>query len=88
FGFVVNANVKVDLYKGGRIVDSDSGMMRIPIAVSSPHYSDVLSMMLAASGKADAQAGEPFRWRVCDLFYIADWNNANDIAKANEKKNR
>ncbi|KAJ2393410.1 hypothetical protein GGI23_005044 [Coemansia sp. RSA 2559] len=88
FGFVVNANVKVDLYKGGRIVDSDSGMMQIPVAVSSPHYFGVQSMMNAISGEVDAQEEEPFRWRVCDLFYIADWNNANDIAKAKESNSR
>ncbi|KAJ2555750.1 hypothetical protein EV175_002191 [Coemansia sp. RSA 1933] len=87
YGFVVNAKVKVDLYKGTRIVDSDTGTMRIPVSVSSPHYPSVKSVMTALSGNKEDQVDEPFRWRVSDLFHLADQNNASNIAKATMKKN-
>ncbi|KAJ1663030.1 hypothetical protein IW140_005773 [Coemansia sp. RSA 1813] len=87
YGFVVKTNVKVELYKHNRIVDSDSGMMQIPVAVSSPHYFGMQAMMDAVSGGENVQSEEPFRWKVCDLFYIADRNNADSIAKENENNN-
>ncbi|KAJ2514619.1 hypothetical protein GGI11_004017 [Coemansia sp. RSA 2049] len=81
YGFVASANVKVNLRKGSRVVDSESGVMQIPISISTPHYFGTLGMINAVSGNEEAMAEEPFRWRVCDLFYIADWNNANSAAK-------
>ncbi|KAJ2402351.1 hypothetical protein GGI23_000773 [Coemansia sp. RSA 2559] len=86
FGFVVNAHVKVDLYKGKRIIDSDSGVMPIPIAISTPHYLDMHVMANVVSAGEGSENEEPFRWRVCDLFYIADSDNANNAAQANKKK--
>ncbi|KAJ1663054.1 hypothetical protein EV178_005357 [Coemansia sp. RSA 1646] len=85
FGFVVNANIKIGLYKDNQLIDSDSGMMQIPIAISSPHYLGMQALIDAvAAGK---QAEEPFRWRVCDLFYAAALNNANEVFMANKENN-
>ncbi|KAJ1661725.1 hypothetical protein IW140_006326 [Coemansia sp. RSA 1813] len=90
FGFIVDADVKVDLYKNNCIIDSDSGMMKIPIAISTPHLLGINGMAEAVSAGEKAEAEKPFEWRVCDLFYIADRNNANEIekAKANEDTNK
>ncbi|KAJ1769170.1 hypothetical protein LPJ74_004286 [Coemansia sp. RSA 1843] len=80
FGFVVKANVKADLYKGNHIIDGDSGMMEIPVAISTPHYVGIQNMANAVSAGEETETEEPFRWRVSDLFYITGQNNATNIA--------
>ncbi|KAJ1798490.1 hypothetical protein LPJ59_002466 [Coemansia sp. RSA 2399] len=78
FGYIVNANIKVDLYKGSQLVDSESGMMEIPVAISTPAYVNITAMANAVSASQEADAEKPFEWRVCDLFYTADQNSANE----------
>ncbi|KAJ2398816.1 hypothetical protein GGI23_003022 [Coemansia sp. RSA 2559] len=77
FGYVVNANIKIDLCKGNQVVDSGSGMMEIPIAISTRTYVNLVAMANAVSASQKVDAKEPFEWRVCDLFYTADHNSTN-----------
>ncbi|KAJ1990969.1 hypothetical protein GGI25_003822 [Coemansia spiralis] len=77
--FSVKAQVKIELFKGGKVIDHDSGEMEIPITLATPHYHGPKEMSTAITKGDEAKELEPFRWKVADLFYIGDNNEAKQM---------
>ncbi|KAJ2488562.1 hypothetical protein IWW37_004712 [Coemansia sp. RSA 2050] len=74
YRFNVRANVLISLKNRGKVVDSDSGAMEIPLALNTPFYEGMLKLHDAVHKKDKAAHLEPFRWYVSDLFNIAECN--------------
>ncbi|KAJ2720503.1 hypothetical protein GGI07_004547 [Coemansia sp. Benny D115] len=70
FLFEVTANVEVELYRKGRLVDADEGAMKIPICFSTPTYQNIPELETAFKGGERAKPLEPFRWSISDMFHI------------------
>ncbi|ORX69475.1 hypothetical protein DL89DRAFT_293117 [Linderina pennispora] len=81
--FKMTADVSVKLSLKGKVVDSDQGTMVIPMALSTPFYEGT-KMLESAVKEGDESAGEPFRWRVSDLLNIVEFNERQQIAKAQQ----
>ncbi|KAJ2699332.1 hypothetical protein H4218_002721 [Coemansia sp. IMI 209128] len=85
YRFNVPANVSISLRSRGKVVDSDSGTMEIPLALNTPFYEGMLKLYDAVHNKDKAAHLEPFRWHVSDLFNIAECNEHEHIRQHLQK---
>ncbi|KAJ2784082.1 hypothetical protein GGI15_002373 [Coemansia interrupta] len=81
------ATVKVDLWKGNKLIDSDRGAMDIPITFSTPHYEGIMNLGRAFKQEEDASDLEPFRWFISDLFNIVDMREVQQIYSTQKSRN-
>ncbi|KAJ2018821.1 hypothetical protein GGI14_002030 [Coemansia sp. S680] len=81
YRFKVRAEVLISLESRGKVVDSDSGVMEIPLALSTPSYEGMLQLRDAVHDGENASHLEPFRWHVSDLFNIAECTEHAHIKK-------
>ncbi|KAJ2827631.1 hypothetical protein FBU31_003120 [Coemansia sp. 'formosensis'] len=81
YRFKVRADMLISLESRGKVVDSDNGVMEIPLALSTPYYEGMPQMRSAVHDGKNASHLEPFRWHVSDLFNIAECTEHAHIRK-------
>ncbi|KAJ2487116.1 hypothetical protein EV174_000728 [Coemansia sp. RSA 2320] len=83
--FNITAQVEVSLLSRGKAVDSDQGLMVIPLALSTPSYEGVRQLDTAANDGESVRHLEPFRWMVSDLFNVAEMTEHRSIMQLQNK---
>ncbi|KAJ1799724.1 hypothetical protein LPJ56_006575, partial [Coemansia sp. RSA 2599] len=81
----VPVSLKIELWKNGRLLDSDGGKMTVPLTFSSPFYDNLLDMSAAISQTGRAEELEPFRWSISDIFFAIDTQDVIQIYQAQQK---
>ncbi|KAJ1833001.1 hypothetical protein LPJ73_007940 [Coemansia sp. RSA 2703] len=85
--YKVPATVKVDLWKGNKLIDSDRGKIEIPITFSTPFYEGIMNLGRAFKEGEDASDLEPFRWFISDIFNIVDMKEVQQIQLSQKPRN-